>query len=149
MSTAPQGSEFPAPKPPNRVEVEWRGEHRFDAGRPGKPAIRIDGDGATGPGPVDAFLCALACCASVDVVDILAKRRTPVQAMHIEVVGTRVDTIPRHLKHVLLRFRIGGQGMDRANAERAIALSIEKYCSVRSSLDPAIIVDWELELQAS
>ena len=56
--------------------------------------------------------------------------------MHIEVVGTRFDTIPRPLQPDLLRFRIGGQGIDRAHAERAIALSIEKYCSVRSSLDP-------------
>lgn len=149
-SRAEPSQPAPAKRPPNRVDVVWRGEHRFDAGRPGAaPRIRVDGDGVAGPGPVDTMLSAIATCAATDVVDILAKRRTPVSAMSIEVVGTRVETIPRHLKHVLLRFRIEGAGIERGHAERAIDLAVEKYCSVRSSLDPAIPVEWELELVSS
>ena len=150
MTTSREATSQPAPakRAPNRVEVVWRGEHRFDAGRQGAtaPRIRVDTDGATGPGPVDTMLAAIATCAATDVVDILAKRRTPVSAMSVEVVGTRVETIPRRLTHVLLRFRIQGAGIEREHAERAIDLAVEKYCSVRSSLDPAIPVEWELEL---
>ena len=129
---------------PNRVEVAWHGGHRFTAGAPGGPTQEIDGDGAAAPGPVNTLLASLAACASVDVVDILAKRRTPIASLHVEVVGTRVETTPRRLRHVALRFRLTGDGIDQANAERAVALSIEKYCSVRSSLDPDIEVEWEV-----
>lgn len=131
---------------PNRVELVWHAEHRFTAGRPGGPTLPIDGDGITAPGPVDTMLSSLAGCASVDVIDILAKRRTPIQALRVEVVGRRVETIPRRLSHVLLRFHITAQGLDRENAERAVQLSVEKYCSVRSSLDRDIPVEWEVEL---
>ncbi len=131
---------------PQRVVAKWVGDHNFDAGRPGRPAARFDGDGRTGPSPVDGLLASLATCSAVDVVDILAKRRTPVESLEVEVVAERVDTIPRHLKHVTLNFRIGGAGIERVHAERAVELSVTKYCSVRSSLRPDLPVEWTIDL---
>jgi putative redox protein len=61
-------------------------------------------------------------------------------------VGTRQDASPRRLKHVLLIFRISGEGIEREQALKAIELSVTKYCSVRDSLDPNIPVEWQLEL---
>lgn len=131
---------------PVRVLVNWRGERNFDAGREGRATIRIDGDGATGPSPPDVLICALATCVSVDVVDILAKRRTPVESYHVEAIGERVDTIPRRFSHVTLNVSINGAGIDRAQAERAIDLALNKYCSVKDSLDPDLPVVWNLTL---
>jgi len=133
---------------PSRVNVKWVGEHRFDGGRPGRPTARFDGDGLTGPSPVDGLLCSLATCTSVDVVDILAKRRTPVESLEIDVVAQRVDTIPRRLEHVTLNFRIGGAGIERVHAERAVELAITKYCSVRNSLRPDVPVEWTVALRS-
>jgi putative redox protein len=45
-----------------------------------------------------------------------------------------------------MTFRITGGGIEREAAERAIELSITKYCSVRNSLDPDIPVEWSLQL---
>jgi len=131
---------------PNRVKVDWKGEHMFEAGREGRPSVRIDGDGAGAPSPVDTLLIALGSCLSVDVLDILGKRRTPVETYSLEVVGDRVDSIPRRLKHVNLNFRIVGSRIERAQAERAIELAVTKYCSVRDSLAPDIPVEWNLSL---
>ena len=133
-------------RPPNHVVVTWQGDHRFDAGRPGGATHRIDADAETGPGPVDTLLNALAACTSVDIVDILAKRRTPVEALSVDVVGTRADAIPRRVTHVKLTYTLRGAGIDRVHAERAIDLAVTKYCSVKDSLDPAIPVEWALEL---
>lgn len=144
----PAGSaSAPAKRPPNRIVATWLGAHRFESGRPDRPRAIIDADGVEGQGPVDALLSALATCASTDVIDILTKRRTPPTSLEVEVVGTRVDTIPRRLKHVLLRFRIAGDGIEREHAERAVDLAVTKYCSVGDSLDPAIPVEWEIELR--
>ena len=133
-------------RPPNRVNVDWKGAHTFETGREGGPTALADGDSISAPSPVDMFLGALGSCISVDVVDILAKRRTPVETFSVEVVGDRVETVPRHLKHVNLNFRITGAGIERVHAERAIELSVTKYCSIRSSLDPEIPVEWNLSL---
>ncbi len=134
-------------KPPNRVNVVWAGEHRFDATRPaGGPTARIDSKGATGLGPVDSLLAALAACTATDVVDILAKRRTPVERLEVKVTGTRVTTTPRRLEHVLLEYDVAGSGVERMHAERAVELAITKYCSVRDSLAPDIEIEWTLVL---
>jgi putative redox protein len=136
-------AETPAPKPPARVHVRWAGEHRFDAGRPGGPTLRLDASGETGQSPVDAVLSALAACTAVDVVDILAKRRTPLDALEVSVEGQRrTDGVPRRLTSVLLQYTLGGAGVERAHAERAVELAITKYCSVRDSLAADIAVEY-------
>lgn len=151
-NTAPEATSPPTPapagKPPSRVSLTWAGGHRFDAGRTaGGPTIRLDASGETGPSPVDALLSALAGCTGVDVVDILAKRRTPVESLEIGVVGERANGVPARITRVQLTYRIRGAGVERAHAERAIELAITKYCSVRDSLDPALPIDWTLELE--
>ena len=134
---------------PNRVLVNWKGERNFESGREGRPSILIDGDGQNAPSPPDVLLAALASCVSVDVVDILAKRRTPPETFEVEVLGERVDSIPRKFKHITLNFTITGKGIDRPNAMRAIELSANNYCSVRDSLDPAIPIVLNLKLNGS
>ena len=131
---------------PSLIHVNWVGGHRFDAGRPNGPAARIDGDGETGQSPPETLLSALATCVSYDVIDILAKQHTPIESLEIDVVGERVDTIPRRYKAITLKFRIGGKGIEKEQALRAIDLSATKYCSVRESLRPDIQVAWTVEI---
>jgi putative redox protein len=147
----PDTREPAPPTPPdNAIFARWQGGRRFDIGRPGSgPVARVDGDAVTGPSPVDTLLGALASCAAVDVVDILAKRRTPVATLEIRVDAQRANAVPRRLTHVLLAFRITGEGIEREQAERAIDLSITKYCSVRDSLDPDLPIEWTLALNDS
>ena len=143
MTSTPPAS----PKPPSRVHVAWAGGERFDAGRPGGPTLRLDGTGETGQSPVDALLSALASCTAVDVVEILAKRRTPVSSLAVDAVGERANAVPARFTRITLRYRIAGAGIQRADAERAVDLAVTKYCSVRSSLDPAMPVEWTVEVE--
>jgi putative redox protein len=136
-------------RPDNSVQLNWAGEHRFDAGRPGGPQIRIDASAQTGPSPVDSVLIGLGSCTAVDVVEILAKRRTPVTAFNIEVQAERRETSPRRILKAHLIYRIDGPGIEREHAERAVELSVTKYCSVRDSLDPAIPVTWSVVLNGA
>ena len=133
-------------RPDNLVHIAWAGEHRFDAGRPGGAQARIDASAHTGPSPVDALLIGLGTCTGVDVVDILAKRRTPVAAFHVEVQAERRATSPRRVLKAHLVYRIDGPGIGRDHAERAVELAVTKYCSVRDSLDPAIPITWTVVL---
>lgn len=134
---------------PAEVNVVWDGEGRFDGGRPGGPTIHLDSSTKTGPSMVDALLCALASCVSVDVVDILAKRRTPVASLSVNVKAERVDSVPRRLASATLNFEIAGNGIERVHAERAIELAVTKYCSVGDSLRKDIPVDWTLALNGA
>jgi putative redox protein len=128
------------------IGIQWKGERTFDAGRPGGPTIRIDGDSKQSVSPPEALIAALASCTAVDVVDILKKRRTPPTSLDIDVIAERAEGTPRRVTKVHLGYRIVGHGIDPAQAERAIELGVTKYCTVRDSMDPEMPVTWSLEL---
>ena len=130
----------------NHIVAHWSEGEAFDAGEPGKTTVRIDGNKLTGPGPVDMLLSALATCSAIDVVSILAKRRTPIATLDIDVRGERAQAVPARLTSIAIIYRITGEGIDREAAEMAIDLALNKYCSVRDSLDPSIPIEWTLVL---
>jgi putative redox protein len=130
----------------NHIVARWKGGEAFEFARPGGVPVRVDGTGKSGPGPVDALLGALAGCSSIDVVQILEKRRTPVASLEIEVHGDRADAVPARLTNIRMLFRMTGEGIEWEHAQRAVELAVFKYCSVRESLDPAIPIEVTLEL---
>ena len=141
MSNSPSGTLAHAP-----IDVQWTGGLNFEAGRPNGPRMRIDGDAQSAPSPFDALLAAIATCASVDVVTILQKQRTPVRALNVRVEASRVESTPRRLAAAILHFDISAPGTTIEKATRAVELSITKYCSVRSSLVADASVSWTVEL---
>lgn len=128
------------------LEVVWEGGRRYRGGRPNGPTLLLDGDRQAAPGPVDAVLVALASCSAIDVVDILEKRRTPAAALGVRVEFARAPQPPRRLTEVRLAFRIA-TASERHHVERAIELSLEKYCSVASSLAPDTSITWTLQVE--
>jgi putative redox protein len=129
------------PRPPSRVRATWEGDHRFSTGRPDGPTARLDGEGHVAQSPPDALLSALAACAAVDVVDILAKRRTPAEKLVVEAEAYRRNDAPRRFVRINLTFAVEGAGVERVHVERAVRLAFEKYCSVAASLAPDIHVE--------
>ena len=126
----------------NVIRATWAGEHRFDSARAeGGPVMRLDGSAASGQSPVDAMLSALAACSGIDVVDIMAKRRTPVERLSIEVTGTRRTEMPRRFEQLALVYEIDGAGIERVHVERAVQLAFDKYCSVAASFASDIQVE--------
>lgn len=127
--------------------VDWVRGLEFDAGRDHGPKVRIDGDARAAPSPFDVLLAAIATCASTDVVTILAKQRTPVQALRVRVEAQRVEPIPRRLASAVLHFSITAPGATVEKAGRAVELAVTKYCSVRSSLIADAAVTWTIDLK--
>lgn len=128
-----------------QTRAVWRGEHRFDAGPEGRTAP-VDADSRTAPGPVETLLNALATCSAVDVLDVLAKRRTPAERLAVNVTATRRTEAPRRVERLDVEFVIDGAGILLEHAERAIQLSFEKYCTVAASLAPDIVAETRLVL---
>jgi putative redox protein len=128
------------------IDVQWVGGLNFEAGRPGGPVVRFDGDARSAPSPFDALLAAIASCAAVDVVTILEKQRTPVRALNVRVEATRIESTPRRLASAILHFSMSAPGTTLAKATRAVELSVTKYCSVRSSLIADASVSWTVAL---
>jgi putative redox protein len=131
----------PAPRPTISVRATWVGEHRFDTGRPDGPTARFDGSAKTGQNPVDALVSALATCVGIDVVDILGKRRTPAERLVVDAFAERRAEHPRRVERVRLTFHVDGAGIEIEHTQRAVALALEKYCSVAATLASAVVVE--------
>jgi putative redox protein len=119
--------------PVARAHAEWKGGLLFEAGVGGRTQV-IDGNSKEAPSPVETFLASIGTCAASDVVEILAKQRTPIERLLVDVIGVRRADYPRRVMSLELMLTIEGTGIERDKAERAMALSIEKYCTVAASL---------------
>ncbi|MDF3053584.1 MAG: hypothetical protein K0S19_1689, partial [Geminicoccaceae bacterium] len=49
---------------------------------------------------------------------------------------------PRRYTAIHFDYRVSGEGLDQTKAERAVSLSVEKYCSVIHSLAPDIAITY-------
>jgi putative redox protein len=125
-------------RPPLVAELVWSGGLRFD-GSSGTATAIIDGDSHRGPSPMQHAAMALAGCMAADVVDIIQKGRHPLTALRVTFTGTRAEQTPRRFVRISLQFDIEGAVPPEA-AERAIALSREKYCSVWHSFRQDIVL---------
>ena len=129
-----------------RATLTWRAGLVFAGGEAGGPEMVIDGNNAESPGPMLTLLLAAGACSGSDVVLILDKMRIPPRELRIELAGTRRESDPRRFTAIHFHYYVSGEGLDESRVQRAIALSIEKYCSVLHSLAPDIRVTHELTL---
>jgi len=142
--------EFAVPPGPSgpvitRSAIQWRGDRSFNAGPAGRQHV-IDGAAKEAPGPVETLLSSLAACSSLDVIDIMAKRKTPLEKLSVNVIAERRPEFPRRIMRLDVEFIVEGAGVERDHTERAIQLSFERYCSVASSLAPDIVMEARLTL---
>lgn len=130
-----------------RIQMVQTGPVQFVATNATGATISIDGPpdmGGQNAGlrPMETLLAALASCSAVDVVHIMKKQREELQGLEVEVTGERADAIPAVFTRIHLRFT--GRGpIDPAKLQRAVALSMETYCSVTRMLQPTVTITAE------
>jgi putative redox protein len=98
-------------------------------------AENIGGHNA-GARPMELLLMGLGGCTAIDVILILKKQRQPIEDLKIEVSGERVKiegTEMSPFRQINVHFAFKGD-LDAVKVERAIQLSMEKYCSATAQL---------------
>jgi len=116
------------------VKLNWTGGQAFTAENIGGVKTVLDGNRQAGASPVEILLEALGACSAIDVVIIMEKVRTPLQRLEVVVDADRRPSEPRYVENVCIAFDAWGDGINPDKLERAINLSIGKYCSVYHSL---------------
>jgi putative redox protein len=126
------------------VTMRWTQGLEFTGGGAGRPSILVDGDSRAATSPVELLLLAAATCSAADVVIILQKQRVRLAALEVAAHGTRRETDPRRFTAIAFHFTVRGEGVDEAKVRRAVDLSLEKYCSVVTSLAPDIRISYDV-----
>lgn len=131
--------------------VTWKGDMTFEGKTETNHRILMDlaeksGGQDQGPRPMELVLVSLAGCTAVDVVSILKKMRQQLDGLEVNVESERVDQHPRVYKKIEIEFNLKGKNLKEENVKKAIDLSFDKYCSVKTMLEKTAEISYNYSI---
>ncbi len=130
------------------ITLARKDEHlHFEAENGRGNRVSIDGGPESkGMRPMELLLTSMASCSAFDAVLILEKQRQTIRDFRVKVTGVRPDEgAAKPFNSIHLVYTLEGE-IDRQKAERALKLSVEKYCSVSATFRPETKITYELKL---
>jgi putative redox protein len=137
-----------------KTRIKWTEGVTFVAETGSGHALVVDGAPEAGgrnlgPRPMELVLAGTAACTAFDVVWILKKAREPVTDCVVEAEAERAAHDPKVFTRIHLTYRVKGEGLKRAQVERAVKLSKEKYCSATLMLAKTAEISFEIVMDES
>jgi len=99
-----------------------------------------NGGNNTGPSPKPLLLASLAGCTAMDIVSLLNKMHVLFTNFNVETIAPLTEEHPKVYASMQLNYHINLAEIDKPKMEKAVGLSIEKYCGVYAMLSKAIDV---------
>jgi putative redox protein len=119
----------------HNITTTWKGNMQFESTNPSDDVISIDAgpeNGGEGKGlrPKALMLSALAGCTGLDVASLIEKMNLEVADFKIETSGELTEEHPKTYHTVKVDYHFYGNNLDQKKLEKAVNLSVEKYCGV-------------------
>ncbi len=119
----------------NHITTKWLGGMAFESNNPSGLNLTIDAgpeDGGEGKGlrPKALMLSGLAGCSGLDVASLIKKMKLEVDEFTIETIANLTDEHPKYYDRVTIEYHFHGNNLNEKKLQRAVDLSIEKYCGV-------------------
>lgn len=108
----------------------------------GSPEI---GGEELGARPMQLVLMALGGCTSMDMLSMLKKMREEVKSYKVSVDAERATEHPMVFTKIHIHYTLEGK-LKKENVEKAIALSMDKYCSVTHMLNKTAVITHSFEI---
>jgi len=135
----------------HEVEVAWQSNLAFE-GIMGDNIIKMDTDVSSGGNddgirPKPLLLIGLGGCSGMDVVSILKKMKIIPDYFSMSISGKLAEEHPKIYEEIHLAYKFKGENLPVASLEKAINLSLEKYCGVVAMLDKSAKITHELVIE--
>jgi Predicted redox protein, regulator of disulfide bond formation len=132
------------------IDVTWSDNMKFSTELDGHKLVldaAVDNGGSdAGPRPKVLMMVALAGCTGMDVVSILAKMRVDLSYFNLKVEGDINDEHPKKFKSMKVIYEFKGENLEYEKLEKAVKLSVEKYCGVNANYKDAMKMDYEIRV---
>lgn len=106
----------------------------------------IAGGTGYGTSPMELLLMSIAGCSGMDIIIILEKMQVKVQRFETTVEGERAIDHPRVFKVIEVVYKFWGDSLPQDKLQRAVQLSMSKYCSVANMIDKAADLTYRIEV---
>ncbi|WP_439514429.1 OsmC family protein [Oceanibaculum nanhaiense] len=100
-----------------------------------------------GPRPMEMLLLGLGGCTAFDVVMILQKGRQPIEDCQVEIEAERAEDHPKVFTKVHMRYLVKGRGLSADAVNRAVELSVDKYCSATHVINKTAAMTHEVVIE--
>ena len=123
-----------------KAKITYSGGMQFIASADSGHAVVMDADAGvggnnTGSRPMELLLMGIGGCSGMDIISILKKKKQQVSGLEANVSGTMAENYPHKFTEISLEFIIRGKAVSEEAVKRAVQLSMEKYCSVKATLE--------------
>lgn len=96
--------------------------------------------------PMEMVLLGLGGCSAFDVILMLKKARQNVVDCEVRLNAERSDEVPSVFTKIKLTYVVAGHDLSEQQVNRAVSLSMEKYCSVTKMLEGSVDIGYEIEI---
>ena len=119
----------------NTVTTVWKENMLFESDNPRGHSVLMDagpenGGNNDGLGPKAMMLSSLAGCSGLDVVSLLKKMRAEVEEFKIVIHAELTEEHPKYYHKVLVEYHFHGPDLKEDKINKAVTLSVDKYCGV-------------------
>lgn len=133
------------------AKVKWVDGLQFVGESGTHHTIVIDGDievggKDTGMRPMELLLIGLGGCSGMDVASILQKKKQQITNIDINVKGKKADSYPKKFTEIEIEFIVSGRDLSEDAVKQAVELSMEKYCSVKATLEGAAKINFRYRI---
>lgn len=93
------------------------------------------GGANTGLRPTELLLIGVGGCSGMDIVSVLKKKKQKLTGLEVNVNGKKAETYPQKFTDINIEFIVQGRDLSEEAVKKAVDLSMEKYCSVKATLE--------------
>jgi putative redox protein len=125
----------------HKTTTHWKGGMLFESDNPSGNHVLMDTteEGIPhqkGVSPKAMMLSSLAGCSGIDIVDILKKMK-----------GELTEEHPKYYQTVHVNYYFSGPQIDQKKCNRAVQLSIDKYCGVMEMFRKFATINTKIHFQ--
>ncbi len=88
----------------------------------------------------------LAGCTGMDVISILSKKKQKVTRFEVQVHAEKSTEHPKVFTRIEVEYIVEGEEIDRIAVERAVELSVTKYCPAQAMLMKAVPITHKITI---
>lgn len=106
-----------------------------------------NGGNDLGPSPKALLLAGLIGCSGIDIMSITKKMKVEIDDVNVDIEAEARDEDPKIYNYIKIIYRFKGRNVPYDKVERAVKLSMEKYCGVSAMLEKAVPITYEIVVE--